>query len=434
MKNQYGIKYERKLHILIIHASPWNDDTSGNNILTNWFSGIDMNFANIYRGSGKPQNECCQKYFQITDMMMLKSLYSNKKAGHSFSLFQEARIEKNISENTMRYFKKNSNGFTSFLRSLVWLFGRYDEQSLSSFIQDFSPDVVFSCRKACLATLRLERIVHQYTEAPFISFTGDDEYSLMQWRFDPFFWIERFMTRRSIQNNVKFYKRYLTLSEEQAENYHKLFGCETGILRKCATFDLYDPEKKCGEPIRMVYAGKLYCNRWHTIGKLSEAISIVNSEYARQVFTLDIYAVDDVKKKFLSEIGKNEACHLHAVIPSSQLPDIYRYSDIILHVESFDRRNKWDTRLSFSTKIIDCLGSGCAVMAISWERQTGFRYLKREDAAICIPSVSEIIGTLRRIAEDLSIVDKYAQKAQICLQRNHNKTDVQEKIINAFTL
>lgn len=66
----------------------------------------------------------------------------------------------------------------------------------------------------------------------------------------------------------------------------------------------------------------------------------------------------------------------------ANLPQIYKDADIALHVESFDKKYKYATVYSFSTKIIDLMASTCAIMAICWEQNNGWNYLKEEDAAI----------------------------------------------------
>ena len=70
------------MRLLLITDEVWNDKIHGNNILTNWFEGMDIEIANIYCSPGMPDNQCCQKYFQITDGMMAKSILKrNQKAG-----------------------------------------------------------------------------------------------------------------------------------------------------------------------------------------------------------------------------------------------------------------------------------------------------------------------------------------------------------------
>ena len=73
------------MRILIVGIDCWNDSTNGNNVYSNWFTGFNAEFANIYLGPGIPENECCEKYFQITDKMLAQSFYS-KRAGKCFRI------------------------------------------------------------------------------------------------------------------------------------------------------------------------------------------------------------------------------------------------------------------------------------------------------------------------------------------------------------
>lgn len=83
------------MKILVLSYEAWNDITNGNNVTSNWFEGMDAEFANIYASPGEPYNQCCQKYYQITDSMMLKSIISGKKAGKEVVWLQNTSQDKN---------------------------------------------------------------------------------------------------------------------------------------------------------------------------------------------------------------------------------------------------------------------------------------------------------------------------------------------------
>ena len=91
---------KRFMKILVLSYEAWNDITNGNNVTSNWFEGMDAEFANIYASPGEPYNQCCQKYYQITDSMMLKSIISGKKAGKE--AFQQERRQEKTAESPRR--------------------------------------------------------------------------------------------------------------------------------------------------------------------------------------------------------------------------------------------------------------------------------------------------------------------------------------------
>ena len=218
------------MRILVLSSEIWNDKINGNNVVSNWFEGMDAEFANIYGSPGEPYNSCCNQYFQITDAMMVKSIFTSHKAGKRVKISDESNRYRTISnadqepKKLYKFLKSISGSFMRLVRELIWNWGRYDTNEMKKFIDDFRPDVIFSERMASVKMLRLEKVVNDLCNAPMVAFTGDDEYSLYQFQLSPFFWINRFMVRKRLREMVKKYKLYYTLSYEQKLYYEKIFG------------------------------------------------------------------------------------------------------------------------------------------------------------------------------------------------------------------
>jgi len=425
-----------QVRILIITDEVWNDKIHGNNILTNWFEGFNAEFANIYCSPGQPLNNCCKVYFQVTDKMMLKSFFGGKRAGiellmdnlqgnnHVIDVEQEDKrlytFLKSITTESMRA-----------LREFLWFYGKYDEDKLKQFIEKFNPDIIFSPRKASLKILRLERIIKKIANKPMVVFTGDDEYSLHQLRFSPVYWILRLKVRKELKKNMSLYSLYYTHSKEQGEIYNKKFNIKTKTLFKCSNFSKIIENKTVNKPIKLVYAGKLYCNRWKSLAEIAKALKKINQYETKMI--LEIYTKDKLSKKQKRLLDDRKNSFVKGPVSADDLVDIYKNSDIALHVESLDIKNRLLTKFSFSTKIIDCLASGCAVMAICWDQHTGYLYLKEKDAALCINNYHEISKTLQRICDNPDLINEYSMKAVKCGLLNHKKDVVQQNIYNDFT-
>lgn len=423
------------MRILVLSNEVWNDKVNGNNVTTNWFEGMEAEFANIYASPGEPYNKCCNKYYQITDIMMLKSIIRGDKAGKRLGNMTESKKKDNDApeqepKQLYSFLKTISGHFLRLVRELLWLWGTYDIDELKKFINEFQPDVIFSERMATCKMLRLERIVSSLTDAPMFAFTGDDEYSLKQFAISPFFWINRFMIRKRLRKNVGLYRIYYTLSQEQKDYYEKEFGCRCKILQKCGEFNERFTEHIVHNPIRMIYAGKFYCNRWKVLGRIADAIREINRENVK--ITLEIYTKDKPTDKQNRVLNDGRNTFIRGPVSQEELKEIYHNGDIALHVESDDLKNRLLTRYSFSTKIIDCIFSGCAVMAYCWKQQSGWTYLKREDAGICVSSEAELKKTLVDMVYDESVIKDYSYKAYECGVRNHDRRKVQEMLMNDF--
>lgn len=426
----------KKIRVLLITDEVWNDEMHGNNVLSNWFDGFNAEFANVYCSPGEPNNNCCARYFQVTDKMMISSLFGGKRAGIAFvhepkASKQTHHLVEPEHKRLYAFLKSISTEGMRALRELVWISGRYDEIKLRNFIEDFKPEIIFSPRKASLKILRLEKIIKQITHKPMVAFTGDDEYFLRQLQFSPIYWLSRFAIRCALKRNIKLYSLYYTHSEEQGKEYHKLFGVRTKRLLKCSDFSVTFPQKKIHTPIKLIYAGKLYCNRWKTLVKVAEVLKILNVDSVKMV--LEVYTQDPLTKKQSILLDDRKNTYFKGSVSSNELKMIYQEADIALHVESFDLKNRLLTKHSFSTKIIDCLSSSCAVLAICWKEHAGYKFLQAEHAAFCVDNYEELFSVLQQICNNQELVLEYASKAWNCGYLNNNRKDIQTHLYDDFT-
>lgn len=424
------------MRILVLSNEVWNDRINGNNVTSNWFEGMDAEFANIYASPDEPLNNCCQRYYQITDSMMLKSILKGIKAGkvlpvREYKTYNREAAAEAEPKKLYGFLKSISGPFLRFVREELWLLGKYDVSGMKSFIDEFQPDVIFSERMASCKMLRLEKIVSQLTDAPMYAFTGDDEYSLKQLSFSPFFWVNRFMVRRRLRENVKKYKIYYTLSEEQGEYYEKIFGCKCKLLQKCGSFDGDMKKRTVGNPIRMIYAGKFYCNRWKMLGDIADALREINKDSVKMI--LEIYTKDKPTEKQNELLNDGRSSFIRGGVSQVELTEKYKQADIALHVESLDLKNRLATRYSFSTKIIDCIFSGCAVIAYCWDQHSGLTYLKKKDAAICVSNSDEMKNAITEICQNPQIVSAYSQRAMDCGKQYHLREAVQRMLLDDFS-
>lgn len=426
------------MKILIVTDEEWNDYVYGNGVLTNWFAGFDAEFAQIYCSPGKPVNQICDRYFQITDAQMVKSMFGLYKAGGRIYKDDKAECIEANKQNAQRQgiygvMKKISLWMripVVMVRDFIWHFGRYDTDALRSFVEEFKPDVVFCPRYVSPKLMRLEQIVAKFTDAPFIAWTGDDELLVLKKTFAPLYYIRNHYILRMFAKHVSLYSHYLTFSEDQAREYRQMYGVKTDVLYKCGDFPEKFIAKEVGTPIRMVYAGRLYCNRWKSLAEIGKALQIINKDGVRMV--LDIYTTEQLTPAQRKALSEDKYIYVKGRVAPSELVEIYRKADIALHVESMDRKNRLLTRVSFSTKIIDLMASTCAIMAICWEKHTGYQYLKEKDAAFCISRYEDILTQLQGICNQPSLISQYAEKAYNCGKSNHSRETIHNRIKRIF--
>lgn len=423
------------MRILLLLDETWNDKRHPNNNMTNWFSNFpDVEVYNISGGPGEPLNRCCKDYFQVSDKDMLKSLFSRKKAGKILH-YEKFPIEENEAYTPTESFvynnrKRFSFPFMRLARSIIWRFGRYDRVALKAFIAQCNPDIIFSTRMGSVKMCRMEKIVCSMTKAPIVAYTGDDEYTLRRISFSLTFWLHRFWTRAWLRKMIPQYSLFYAQSQTQMQEFTKLFGVKTKFLVKCGNFKEEKIHESVHTPIRLIYAGKLYCNRWKTLRMIARVLRELNEDGVKVV--LNIYTADALNKKMRKALHDERSSFVHGAVSAEELKKIYQENDIALHVESFDLKNRLATKYSFSTKVMDCLSSGCATMAICWEKHAAYEYLKNNDIALTANGKEELTLLLKSIITSPNLVSQYALKARSFGQKYHDKTTIQDSLRKDF--
>lgn len=424
------------MNLLLLTEEAWNDRLYPNNVLTNWFEGYEDNLANIYLASGIPENSCCNQYFQLTDIMAIKSRITNKNNGkwiinRTFpatvtNAVTDVTINNSNKHRGLRVLKRVAGGPVRLLRDIAWLNSKWEGSLLMDFLAAYKPDVIFSLRFYSRRILYMEKLLHEMTGAPVVVFTGDDEYSLKQLNLSPFFWARKLLFRQELRRNALFYEKFYTLSLTQSEKLSEELGVVSEVLYKGGEFcDKFVP-KVVGCPLLMVYAGRLYCNRDKTLMAIAEALSVINKDELKII--LHIYTRDSFSKKNTKLLEENKAVLLKGFVTADKLREVYKEADIAIHAESFDIRYRWLLRYSFSTKIVDCLGSSCAVLAVGHSDNEGIRYLRNNRGAICIKRKREIYPVLSQIARHPDKITLYQKKAWKLGVKAHRIENIRKKL------
>lgn len=416
------------MNILIISYEAWRDTNNGGNVLSNIFSSFpDANIAQVYCSGESPANSVCRKYFQISDSMLLKRKKGYALEEKDYSANKEYKyevVENKIKNNIPQFLKEAS----LLARELLWVIFNWRTEQLKNFVTEFKPDIIFAPCYSYFHVSKLALFVKSIAQCPMISYISDDNYSLKQLNFYPSFWINRLFTRKWIRKLFKESSLVYTMTEMQKSEYEKILHTPMKVLCKSALFEEYD--KEIVKPIRLIYAGGLYLNRWKVLGALSKSLDNINQNDVRA--ELHIYTTSKLSGRKAKLINDGKNSFTHAAVSYGDLMKEYRKADIAIHVESFDLKNRRITRLSFSTKIIDCMSSGCAILAIGPESQAGIAYLKANDAAICVNDMKELGLAVRNLVGNTELLKEYSKKANQLGKKNHNRIEIDKMIKTDF--
>lgn len=443
----------KKIKVLLLVAEPWRGDDSGGNTMNNFFKGMkNVEFAHVYCSDPMPKNTVCSRYFQIPQSEVFRNFLTKKKVGHVLNYpAQEVQNIVNFSSTSnrltylssltevkkgdsmlkfMRWVKNIRPEFLISVRMFLWRYSNWKTPELEKFITDFNPDVIYAPCYAFPFQLALTRHVKKLTGKKMITWSADDNYSLRQLSFSPFYWINRFWNRHCLRKTYPCYDEFYSISEDEINEMSPIVGKQIKVLRKGVVVPESFTPREVHTPVKFIYAGGLYCNRFKSLIKVANAIQKLNTDCIKA--ELHIYTGSKIEGRSEELLNDGRNSFVHGLVTPEQLTKLYLDSDVAIHCESFDIKYRLMTRLSFSTKIIDCFQSGCAILAIAWSNHTGLKYLQKEDAAICVSDVNDIESTIAHIVEHPELIKEYARKAYECEKRNHRIEDVQKTLYDSF--
>lgn len=440
---------DKKLKVLLLVAEPWRKEDSGGNTLDNFVNGMQgVEFAHIYCDDRMPDNEVCTKYFQISENEVFHGFVKHKAVGRKLSMDEIDRRKQQcasgvkitnqvdcqgggVISKVIRWVKRVRPNFVYTIRNFVWLHSNWRTRELNDFILSFEPNVIYAPCYANPFLLSLIRYVKDLTGCKIITWSADDCYSLRHYSLDPFFWFNRLWNRHCLRKTYSFFDEFYSISEEEAEEMEPIVGKKIGILRKGVVVPESFMPREVNKPIRFIYAGGLYLNRHKSLIEIANTLRQLNADGDVKA-ELHIYTGSQLRDRDANLLNDGRTVFNHGLISPDKLSQIYKESDVAIHCESFELKYRLMTRLSFSTKIIDCFQSGCAILAIAWKEHTGIKCLRREDAAICVTAAKDIDYAVTRLVKNPELIKEYAMKAYECEKRNHRIEDVQKKLYDSF--
>ncbi len=415
------------MKVLIITKAPWDDRLASGNTLSNLFSEWpDTQYACIYCRDAVPNNCCCNSYLSISPLQVARNLFTPGKIGRVIKTSDIAPTVDNSTEDKLVGKSKSNRSLSYLINELIYATGNWLNKKCKSFIDDFRPDVVFCFGVPDPVNYGILKYVKKHSDAVVVSYYVDDLYNEKNKSA-----ILRCIERNRLRKIAALSDKCYGISQLMCDEYSKLYGKDFSLLFKGC--EISEPKDSYNNPISFVYAGNLLYNRNKSLEALARAIELVNAGSPKAF--LNIYSGTKVSDDVRKSLNIEGSSRLNGLKPFSEIKEIMHSCDIVLHVESFDRKQMDLVRLSFSTKITDCMQSGSVMMAIGPAGIASIEYPKNSiPGAIVVNSLDElpnVIGSIVESPEQLNTraeaMNQFAKEAaEISKVRNRLRTDFVE--------
>lgn len=415
--------------ILITSIPCWNDSV-GSTTFSNLFEWYDSSkIANIYYREGVPSSKVCDTYFKISEPLVIKSIF--KRGIKTGKIYLSKSCNGLGSQSDQIAFSKQRKQYKFFqhyrfyifllLREILWWLGKWKSKEFNEYLENFRPEIIIFPMESHFYFNRINRYIIRKTGAKAIGYFWDDNFSYKQ-DSGLIFLIHRFLLRKSLRKTAQMCSRVFAISPKMKQECDALFKVNSILLTKGIDIDqTLKPASISNDPLRMTYTGKLSIGRWKSLARI---VSILNKINVNKIqIELYIYTTDTPQKQILRQL-QGRGCHFCGAIPVKEVEKIQAESDILLFVESLDRKYKNIARLSFSTKLTDYFRCGKCIFAVGAPDIAPIEYLKDQKAALIATSYEQIEGQIRHLLQDKTMLFKYASNAYNCGRLNHNIKDI----------
>ncbi len=421
------------MKILIVSKTPLTLNNSFGISYSNILGGIpNLKIANIFLRDEEVTNvdpSLDIVFFKISEKSILDNFKDKKNP--LGSRIEPSDIKKTNGQDFYTFGRKHRWQILYWGQELLWKFARSKTYHVSKdFVDTFSPDIIFQPIYYASYINKMANFIKKYTGCKMVGYISDDNYTLKKFHLSPLYWINRFIKRPLIRKTINNCEVLYTITQMQKNEYSKLFKPECKILTKCYDFVKRPPFNLHKDTIICIYAGGVGNGRWKTLLKLAKEINQANSICINKM-KLSIYTPTPLKKRIIRQFEKQDA-NLFDPIPYSELVKIQKESDLMIFVESFNLRDKLDSNMSFSTKLVDFFYLGKPILAIGPKEIASIKYLQENNAALVSTNKKEIKEKISLIINNSTVLENYSKNSWDCGKAKHNRKEMCEKLIDDF--
>ncbi len=383
--------------VLIISHNPLSDSQNNGKTLKNFFIGWPQDsIAQLYFSQDTPSFSICNNYFQITDLEILKSLLNKSiEVGQIITLnnIEANNKDKEIVSNNWMYqyikkrFIKRSPSFY-YLRDYCWGKKTWNNHKLSSWLDKFNPQIIFFQSSNCPFAFDIVEHIAAIYSAKIIMQTTDD-YLMSKFSLNVFFWInlQKLKTKYKLLSQKCIL--IIPIGDKMKQKYCEMFPGKYYVAMNSVKTNSEIYEKKLNpNNVILFYAGNLGLNRWKVISKIAEALLEIKEEGKYNV-SMEIFSLVRPEEKIIKRLSRDHVSVFKGALNNTEVNHKISESDILIHVESFDRQNRYITRYSISTKIPEYFASNRIVFAVGPSDVASIQYIKENNAGYTVSQNSK---------------------------------------------
>lgn len=411
--------------VLVISHNSFSMTSNNGKTFSSIFGGWPKDkIAQLFFQNEIPDFNVCENYYHITDEHML---YEKKMNVGKRIIESNKRKIKKTNSPVHKYARKKPIPLFLFFRNVIWASNKWDNKNLYEWIEEFAPEVIFFVGGGSAFSYKItNKISRKYNIPIFLYYT--DDYITPIPTIDLFWWLNFMWLRSTLKKTLQNVNKIFVIGEDMANEYSNRFGktClpimnAVDIEKYSGFYDISNTKIKSKDKLKIAYFGGLHLNRWQSLTKVGAAIRELSKENMIDM-SLSIYSNKVPEELIMKSITDSPYIQYVGSVNENEIIEEMQKYDILIHVESFDKKMTQKTRLSISTKIPEYLASGKPILAVGPHNISSIKYLKGLGVAYIVESLekTEIKDILMKIAHEKNKHKEIGQRGIEIAKSSHS--------------
>ena len=336
---------------------------------------------------------------------------------------------KSVIRNDLTSFESSNNTITRrikrtsiklLFRHFIWRIGIWSNGFFKEWVKEFSPKIVMIQSGDTAFTHDIARIIAAKYNAKLVFFNTEGVFfqkqicpykGFLDYIFSPLY---KRVYRRSYSRAMRRAVYAFYLNKLIQKHNDEVFDVPSCVIYNTTSIhlDSFDSFINISEPI-VSYFGNMGYDRSKVLVEVANLLKSL-----KQNIKFNVYG-----KGLPEAIKRLEGCpnmNYQGFIPYSKIIDVIHKSDIVLHVESRDKKHAEVLKYGFSTKIADCLASGKPFLLYSSKEIACAQYLIENDCAWVVDNPDQFKVAVRSILSDEDERKRRLTNAHLIAEKNHS--------------
>jgi len=435
--------------ILVLSHNAFSKTQNNGKTLESFFVGWDKAcIAQLFMQPDVPDYDFCGNNFRITDYEVLNNVFFKGKIGNRI---QENVVDKEYIDHMKPQIKKlyqdrrNGNerrGFNKIIhncfvarvpffvciREFLWKHSGWKSDDLIAWIREFKPDVLFFQGSSCVYGYEIALWICREFKIPLILELTDD-YTVCLYNWSILERINKKQYSRIFQKAISYAHKVIAISDYMKTEYENKFGGEYLVFMNSVDRKDISTEPENQNTTRLIYAGNVSINRWKVLRKIGLALNNINEQYNMNC-QLDVFTPAPMPLQIREQLSSISSIACKGFLNQKELAAEIQRSNILVHVEAFDKKMRKITRLSISTKIPEYMASMRCIFAVGPHDVASIMYLKDNHYAevVVTDDIDIIKESLLRTITTEDVRKSYSETAYRAFTLHHHPATSQKLI------